>query len=223
MANTSGDLALEKIAGTDKAKLFPTPFNLNMEDIDKAVTDLKDEKAGSDEIGIVVDGNKTVFPTGAAIGQYIILRNSTISGCTDGLYTAAKAIPFDTVIDSTYLTAVSGGGLNALNSNLTFSTSEQAVGKWINGETLYRKVVYISSLPNDTEGTFAHGITGVAKFTSISGIVDLGTLQVPIPWVPANLTGHNCAITYVDSTNIHIVVDGDRRNVVAYIILEYIK
>ena len=63
-------------------------------------------------IGIVVNGNKATL--NAAIGQFIVLRNSTISGCTDGLYTAAKEIQADTAIDSTYLTAVSGGGLNAL-------------------------------------------------------------------------------------------------------------
>lgn len=63
-------------------------------------------------IGIVVNGNKATLS--AAIGQFIVLRNSTISGCTDGLYTAAKEIQADTAIDNTYLTAVSGGGLNAL-------------------------------------------------------------------------------------------------------------
>ena len=67
------------------------------------------------ELGIVCTGNKTTVA--AEKGQYIILKNSTISGCSDGLYTAAQAIPANTVIDSTYLTAVSGGGLNALNSN----------------------------------------------------------------------------------------------------------
>ena len=48
----------------------------------------------------------------------MLVRNSTITDITDGLYTAAQAIPANTVIDKTYLTAVSGGGLNALNSKL---------------------------------------------------------------------------------------------------------
>ena len=66
-----------------------------------------------DEIGIVGSGNQCAVSVSA--GQYVILKDSTIAGCSDGLYTAAQAIPANTTIDSTYLTAVSGGGLNALN------------------------------------------------------------------------------------------------------------
>lgn len=62
--------------------------------------------------GIVVNGNKAALS--AAIGQFVILKNSTIPGRSDGLYTAAKAIPANTAINSTYLTAVTDGGLNAL-------------------------------------------------------------------------------------------------------------
>lgn len=62
--------------------------------------------------GIVVNGNKAALS--AAIGQFVILKNSTISNRSDGLYTAAKAIPANTAINSTYLTAVTDGGLNAL-------------------------------------------------------------------------------------------------------------
>ena len=69
------------------------------------------------ELGIVCNGNKCTVS--ATIGQYIILKNSTISGCADGLYTATQAIPANTAITSAYLSAVSNGGLNALNDRLT--------------------------------------------------------------------------------------------------------
>jgi hypothetical protein len=64
----------------------------------------------ADMLGIVIKGNST--PVGASKGQYTIVKNSTINGITDGLYTAAQAIPANTAIDSTYLTAVTNGGLN---------------------------------------------------------------------------------------------------------------
>ncbi len=67
---------------------------------------------------VLVEGNKS--ETVAAVGEYVIVRNSSISGRPDGLYTAAKAIPANTVIDSTYLTAVSGGGLNALKNDMAY-------------------------------------------------------------------------------------------------------
>lgn len=61
------------------------------------------------EIGYVVDGKQCA--NAVATGKYVIVRNSTITGVTDGLYTAAKAITANTDIDSTYLTAVSSGGV----------------------------------------------------------------------------------------------------------------
>ena len=123
---TSGNLALSKPDATDKIKAFRTPYNSNMDKIDETVTDLQDGLEATDgvanaaispeEFGIVVNGNKSSL--GAEAGQYIVLRNSTISGCADGLYKAAQAIPANTAINATYLTAVPGGGLNALNASL---------------------------------------------------------------------------------------------------------
>ena len=68
----------------------------------------------ADMLGIVINGNST--PVGASVGQYVIVKNSTITGITDGLYKAAQAIPANTAIDSTYLTTASNGGLNDLLS-----------------------------------------------------------------------------------------------------------
>lgn len=138
-------------------------FSIHNDTVDAydALAEQKDE-----EIGIVVKGNKTAHTGGAAAGQYIILRNSTITGCDDGLYTAAQAIPYDTVIDSTYLTAVSGGGLNALNasswnciySNTTQGQSEDARGgarteSLLDNILSYKTVLYAYSHP-DNKGIF---------------------------------------------------------------------
>ena len=70
----------------------------------------------SGELAVVIDGNKTAI--GAAEGDYVLLKNSTISGKDDGAYTATKAIPANTVIDATYLSSIIDKGIaNALNSN----------------------------------------------------------------------------------------------------------
>lgn len=88
--------------------------NLNGSDISDLCS-----KANSSDIAIIIDGNKTTHTGGAAIGDFVIVCNSTITGITDGLYTAAQEIPANTAITSAYLTAVDGGGLNALNGNIT--------------------------------------------------------------------------------------------------------
>ncbi len=137
MATSTTNLGLIKPAGTDKIRI--AQINGNMDIIDEKVgavgnTSLQTQVTGlgvnltglEDCVGIVVDGAKSAVA--ASAGQYIVLKNSIISGCDDGLYTAAQAIPADTTIDSTYLTAVSGGGLNALNTQIAKLASDMEYG-----------------------------------------------------------------------------------------------
>ena len=62
------------------------------------------------EIGIVITGKRPSMAVTA--GQFVIVRGSTISGITDGLYTANTALSPSTDVTAANLTAVSGGGLN---------------------------------------------------------------------------------------------------------------
>lgn len=104
MSTTTTNLGLVKPAYSDTADV--QVLNENADKIDAELW-----KTYND-LGIVVNGNKAALS--AAVGQFIILKNSTISGRSDGLYKAAKAIPANTTIDSTYLAAVPRGGLNAV-------------------------------------------------------------------------------------------------------------
>lgn len=70
------------------------------------------------EIGIVITGKRPSIAVTA--GQYVIVRDSTISGILDGLYTANSALSPSTDVTATNLTAVSGGGLNSVK--IEFST-----------------------------------------------------------------------------------------------------
>lgn len=67
-------------------------------------------------IGVVITGKRPSMAVDA--GQYVIVRNSTISGITDGLYTANTTLSPSTDVTAANLTAVSGGGLNSLSSLL---------------------------------------------------------------------------------------------------------
>lgn len=86
----------------------------------------------ADMLGIVINGNST--SVGASVGQYVIVKNSTISGITDGLYTAAQVIPANTAINATYLSAVRGGGLNDLTRSesltVTRNTTDFLFESW---------------------------------------------------------------------------------------------
>lgn len=101
------DTGAKKIENSDNWRLIFDAHNDSVDAEDKIVP----------EMAPIVNGNKSTV--GAAIGEYVLVRNSSITGITDGAYTAAKAIPANTTIDSTYLTAVgTGGALNALNSKI---------------------------------------------------------------------------------------------------------
>jgi len=72
------------------------------------------------EMAIVVNGNKTT--TGASTNDYVIVKNSSINGVSDGLYLANKSIPANTTLDSSYFktdSALAKGAINALNDNIT--------------------------------------------------------------------------------------------------------
>jgi hypothetical protein len=78
-----------------------------------------------EDIAIVVIGNKTLNMAGATVGQYVVVRDSTIVNCPDGVYTAIQTIPYNTVITSAYLsTPISGGVANALNTNMANKTDK---------------------------------------------------------------------------------------------------
>lgn len=74
------------------------------------------------DLAPIINGKRCALSV--ASGGFVLLRNSTITGKADGAYTAAKAIPANTDLDGSYLTAVSGGVANALNSNLIPSISQ---------------------------------------------------------------------------------------------------
>lgn len=67
-------------------------------------------------IGIVITGKRPSIAVTA--GQYVIVRNSTINGITDGLYTANTALSPSTDVTAANLSAVNIGGLNSLQSQI---------------------------------------------------------------------------------------------------------
>lgn len=73
--------------------------------------------AKTNEVAIVINGKRP--STTATAGQYVIVRNSTISGITDGLYTANTTLSPSTDVTAANLTSVNDGGLNSLGAYVT--------------------------------------------------------------------------------------------------------
>ena len=112
MASYTTNLNLKKPAQSDKIRI--ADFNGNADTIDAAI--------GSVGTAIISVGN-----THAAIsaGQYVYIRgHGTLS---DGLYTAKSDLAANATLDSSKVTAVSGGGLNDLSGKVVHLTGEEVV------------------------------------------------------------------------------------------------
>lgn len=89
--------------------------------IDAAQDAQIDASANANEIAIVITGARPSLAVTS--GQYVIVRNSTISGIADGLYTANSALSPSTDVTAANLTAVSNGGLNDIRAISTFGVT----------------------------------------------------------------------------------------------------
>lgn len=77
----------------------------------------------------------------------------------------AKSIKLN---DNTYLDSTGiVHNKTKLSDILTYSTSEQKIGTWINGNPIYRKVIEVGNMPNNTTKNVAHGIDGLDAVLSI--------------------------------------------------------
>ena len=107
-----------------------------------------------------------------------------------------------------------------------YSTTEEVVGTWISGETIYRKVVSCGTLPNKTDKKVAHGISNFNHIIQVSGFCKDASQSYPLPFPnDRDSTGVGSVGIWVDKTNITISCLGTYYPSVieAYVILEYTK
>lgn len=118
MATSTTNFGLTKPAYNESADV--AVINTNMDTVDEVMGKNQNlAKGAQGAIAIVADGDTHVAITA---GQYVYVRNNT-HGLAEGLYTASSNVSANANITSSNMTAVSGGGLNALNSKLTSPTT----------------------------------------------------------------------------------------------------
>ena len=114
-----------------------------------------------------------------------------------------------------------------LKSNLTdlttYSTTEQVVGKWINGKPLYRKTVDTGTLPNNNTKNVAHNISNLDVIVSYIGIAwNSGKTDFRI--MPYPSTNDWIMGLYVSNTNITYTTQKDFSFLTSsYVTIEYTK
>lgn len=113
-----------------------------------------------------------------------------------------------------------------ITKNSTYSTTEQAVGTWIDGKTIYRKVINFGALPNATKKDVAHNISNLEQFTKVEGIAtrqDDTKFTQPLPLVYKEIESNYNSSLGVDIQTVSIQTGEDRSMFNGYVILEYTK
>lgn len=104
-----------------------------------------------------------------------------------------------------------------------YSTTEKIVGSWIDGKPLYQKTVNTGALPNNTQKTVSHGLTGTYRIVSIEGIALNTTNGIYTPMVRSN-GANNFAEAIVEGSNIIIETTFNGTSFTnSYVTLKYTK
>ena len=98
---------------------------------------------------------------------------------------ADKQNSTDNSLTTTTKTVV--GGINELNGRFNYSTTEKAIGTWVDGKTIYKKTIYIASMPDGstTESEYLIGdflVDMVVDYSSTL-FVDDKSQFLPMPYI----------------------------------------
>lgn len=113
---------------------------------------------------------------------------------------------------------------NDINFNFNnYSTAETPVGTWIDGSTIYRKVINFGALPNNALKTVAHGISNLNQVIRIYGYtknVSTNT-TVALPGTPGTATNvpiyvNNNGLNVQSAVNLSVYTE-------TFLVLEYTK
>ena len=103
-----------------------------------------------------------------------------------------------------------------------YSTTEQEIGTWIDGSTLYEKVVNLGSLPSSTSKNVDHNISNIDKIIYVGGWAQNSSgVMFPLPNVSTS-TNYSVQIT-ASSTQITVQTGVDRTAFSGYAIIQYTK
>ena len=111
-----------------------------------------------------------------------------------------------------------------IKAQSVYSTEETDTGmKWIDGSTIYKKVILTGALPNAAKKNISHGISSLKYIISLSGMTYNPTTRSYFT-LPFCETGDSPIGLQADATNVSVTTHVDRRSfTTGYITMLYIK
>lgn len=123
-------------------------------------------------------------------------------------------------------TEVSAELLNGILNDIYLEEERKTNKVWIDGKTIYRKVINFGALPNATKKDVAHNISNLEQFTKIEGIAtrqDATKFTQSLPLVYKDIERNYNTPLGVDARTVSIQTNEDRSMFNCYVILEYTK
>ena len=167
------------------------------------------------KLGIPEDGDTA--SQAISKGKYVIWKGKNYFAKTD-------ILQGETFVEDTNLTEIPDGALNGivdtLGASSTYSTNEQVVGKWIDGKSIYRKVISGLTFATNTTNSISTGITDATKILKAYGSLNQEGLFERVSGLP---------VFYIDyfrySSGELIVYNGNNpcQSGTGWVALEYIK
>ena len=124
-----------------------------------------------------------------------------------------------TAADIPYSSGVSVA--DKLDDMTTYSSTEKAVGTWIDGSTIYQKTVDCGTMPNNTTINIDTQISNLARVIELKGTCfnsNTGSV-LPLPMIGSN----NYLSLSMLGTNISIGTNVDRSGYTGYVTVTYLK
>lgn len=139
---------------------------------------------------------------------------------------AAKTYNGSTVYSVAHYTKTTDSSMSVSDGN-EYSTSEQVVGKWIDGKPVYQKTVDLGVLPNTSQKAIPHGISNLKVVCSFEGAI-WGTIAGNYYVLPLPNVGTNNQYAYDIAFNIKdndlvIVTQTDRTWLQGIMTIRYTK
>lgn len=127
--------------------------------------------------------------------------------------------------DMNEIKSVVNNNANILQGETTYSLNEIDTGKiWIDGSTIYRKVIDCGTLPNNTTKNVTHNISNLSNVIFANGVSYSSTTgnYFPIPYSAETLQAQ--VKMWVTNTDVYLQTLADRTGYSqTYIVLEYTK
>jgi hypothetical protein len=127
--------------------------------------------------------------------------------------------------DMNEIKSVVNNNANELTNIGNYSTAEVNTGKtWIDGKSIYRKVLNCGALPNNSDKSVDINVEDIEQLVNLYGIgISTTGTCFPLPYVYNNLNSQIELIYLGGTKQIRITTGQDRTRVTGYVTIEYTK